>query len=132
MIDSKEGDFAALKTTQSEKSVAELESEFNDLRAKTDFDNMVLRPDGTSGIIDSTEVVEDPTLPGAGSDSEHVVRDAKEKEAKLYGEQIQRYRWIESMQSKTHANEWLRRMKAIDALPRDFDIALHLDVEDED
>lgn len=125
MIDSKEGSFDVLKEAQSEKTISQLESEFNDLREKANFDNMVLRPDGTSGVVTNV-AVDDPTLPGAGTSSEHSVKDATEKESKLYESQIQRYRWLEEYESKEHANNWLHRMKQVDVLPRDFDITKHL------
>ena len=125
MIDSKEGDFETLKTEQSEKTVLDLESQFNDLRGRVDFDKMSLRPDGTSGAV-SGEVV-DPTLPGAGLESEVSVSDSvNKKEVRDYTMEVERYMRIRDFQSLNQANNWVEMMKSSNHLPRDFDITKHL------
>jgi len=125
MIDSKDGDFEALKGEQSEKTVLDLESQFNDLRGRVDFDKMSLRPDGTSGAVSGE--VEDPTLPGAGEGSEFSVSDSIDKKDKRdYSMEVERYMRIRDFQSLAQANNWVEMMKSSSHLPRNFDIAQHI------
>jgi hypothetical protein len=121
LAENRDQTFDQLKAEQVEKTVLELESEFNDLRTRFEFDKIVLRPDGTSGSVQET--IEDPVLSGAGSTSEPVVIEDKiEQEKKKYNQYIERYLYLSEYRGKTEAETYLHNIKTVGFVPRDLEI----------
>ena len=126
MISSKEGDFDSLKALQGEKTILQLETEFNELRDNVNFGKMILRPDNTSGNAVKA-ALDDPTLPGAGIGSEPVkVEDKLARERKKYGQYVERYAYLSRLSGKADAQAYIRDMKLSGFLPKDFKVEDHI------
>ena len=131
LADNRDGSFEDLKAEQIEKTVAELKSEFNELRTKFEFDKIILRPDGTSGNTQGT--VEDPVLSGAGSHAESVILENRlDQEKKRYSQYIERYLYLNQYRGKSEAETYLHNMKAVGFVPRDLDMKIYTNSNDVD
>ena len=127
MLTERQGSYEDLKAEQSEKTIIDLETQFNELRSNIDFDKLISRPDITSGVDPNAQVA-DPTLPGAGTLTESAATgDKKAEETKKYGQFIERFKHLKDVRGTQEANQYLREMKSAGFVPRDFNIGPYLD-----